>query len=436
MTLRERRSFSGARPRPAGGTPTGVLAVAVVGAACGADPSPRQHAEWVAQIDTVGDTIVVRTVSGSEWGVRELVPDVRIGSLEGEEHEMFGQIQMLATDPRDGSVYIYDRQVPALRKYDAEGRYLATFGGKGGGPGEYENADSGLGVLSDGRVVLRDPGNARFTVYAADGRYLESWPARGGMFTASPIIVSGDGFYNPVFQFTGEWTGSRLVRHDAAGLAGDTLVPPEMGGHVTPSITARTENATQTWNVPFAAAVTRAFHSDGYHVGAITDRYQVDLFRPDGTVLRLGREVEPVPVSSGERAAEEERVTTAMRRLDPSWRWSGPPIPQSKPIIAGITPGSDGRIWVQLHQPGERVPDDELEPGPDGRRPPARFRERVVWDVFEPDGRFLGQVVAPEGFSASPRPVLERDRVWGVMSDDLGVQYLTRFRFDDIEPSG
>jgi hypothetical protein len=60
----------------------------------------------------------------------------------------------------------------------------------------------------------------------------------------------------------------------------------------------------------------------------------------------------------------------------------------------------------------------------------------VVWDVFEPDGRYLGQVVAPEGFSTSPRPVLERDRVWGVMTDDLGVQYLTRFRFDDTQRTG
>jgi hypothetical protein len=181
--------MSRAGPQPGGGRLAGVLAVVLFGAACGADPLLRPHAEWVAQVDTLGDTIAVRTISGSEWGVRQLVPEVRIGSLEGEEHEMFGQIQMLAADPRDGSVYIYDWQVPALRKYDAEGRYLATFGRKGGGPGEYENADSGLGVLSDGRVALRDPGNARFTVYAADGTYLESWPARGGMFTASPIIV-------------------------------------------------------------------------------------------------------------------------------------------------------------------------------------------------------------------------------------------------------
>jgi hypothetical protein len=411
-----------------------AVAAALLAVGCGADQPTRQHAEWRAQVDTIGDTIVVRTLAGSEWGTRELVPEVRIGSLEGADHEMFGQIQMLTTDPRDGSVYIYDRQVPALRKYDAEGRYIGTFGRQGGGPGEYENADSGLGVLSDGRVVLRDPGNARFTVYAADGTYLESWPARGGMFTAAPLIVSGDGFYNPIFQFSGEWTGTRLVRHDAAGVAGDTLPPPDLGGYTTPTITASVENARQTWNVPFAAATSRAFHPDGYYIGAITDRYEIDLFRPDGTVLRFGREVEPVPVSAAERAAEEERVRTAMRRLDPAWRWNGPPIPHTKPILAGMTPANDGRIWVQLHQPGEPVPDDELEPGPDGGRPLPRFRERVVWDVFEPDGRYLGQVVAPEGFSTSPRPALDRDRVWAVMRDDLGVQYLTRFRIADIEP--
>jgi hypothetical protein len=34
-----------------------------------------------------------------------------------------------------GRVYVMDRQVPALRKYAPDGRYLATFGRAGGGPG-------------------------------------------------------------------------------------------------------------------------------------------------------------------------------------------------------------------------------------------------------------------------------------------------------------
>ena len=73
-----------------------------------------------------------------------------------------------------------------------------TFGRRGGGLGEYVDSDGGLAVLADGRIVLRDPGNARFTVYGSDGKYLESWPAHGGTYTSTPIFPTADGgLYSP-----------------------------------------------------------------------------------------------------------------------------------------------------------------------------------------------------------------------------------------------
>ena len=49
-----------------------------------------------------------------------------------------------------------------------------------------------------------------------------------------------------------------------------------------------------------------------------------------------------------------------MRRLVPSWRWNGPAIPKTKPIIRALYAGEDGRIWVQLHQPGRRIVDERV----------------------------------------------------------------------------
>ncbi|MEE9133901.1 MAG: hypothetical protein V3U13_10100, partial [Gemmatimonadota bacterium] len=46
-----------------------TLTVALVGAlaACNGSDAPRAH-EWQAVYDTIGDTVVVRTVAGSIWG--------------------------------------------------------------------------------------------------------------------------------------------------------------------------------------------------------------------------------------------------------------------------------------------------------------------------------------------------------------------------------
>ncbi len=397
---------------------------AVLAAGCGGAPRAGGGPDWQAQVDTIGDTIVVRTVAGSAWGTAELVPDVRIGAVEGADYEIFGQIGALAVDTA-GDIYVYDQQVPALRKYAPDGRYLATLGRKGRGPGEYANSDGGLAVLRDGRVVLRDPGNARFTVYAPDDTYLTSWPMRGGTFTSVPIIpVADGGFYSPVF-----WRGEpmRLVHYGPNGTPGDSLLPPNRPVE-SATVTARVKGASQTWTVPFTAGAPWVLHPDGYFVSAVTDVYAIDLLRPNDRVLRVAKQAEPVPATADERATEERRVTDAMRQLDPSWRWNGPSIPKTKPLISALYAADDGRLWVKLHQLAARVPDEEREPGTAGARPAPRFREPVAFDVFEQDGRYLGRVTAPERFATRPRPVFRGDYVWSTERDALGVQYVVRYR--------
>jgi hypothetical protein len=338
---------------------------------------------------------------------------------------MLGEVVGLAVDA-EGHIYFYDRLVPTLRKYGPDGAYLGTLGRHGGGPGEYQNSDGGIVALADGRVVLRDPGNGRFTVYGPDGEHLESWPARAGTFTSIPLLPgTGGEFYSYTFG-AGE---PGLVRHAGDGTPLDTLALPDRQV-ARQTVTAQVEGMSQTWNVPFTPNALWAFHPEGYFVSAVSDRYAVDLLRADSPTLRLEREVMPVPVSQAERVAEEERVTQAMRRVDPSWRWEGAPIPHMKPLLRGIQSGMDGRVWIQLYQPGEPVPEEELEPGPDGSPPVPRFREPTVFDVFEDDGRYLGQVVAPDELPSYPRPIFRGEHVWSVVRDALGVQYVVRYRIE------
>ncbi|HUG40272.1 MAG TPA: hypothetical protein VMM12_07300, partial [Longimicrobiales bacterium] len=166
-------------------------------------------------------------------------------------------------------------------------------------------------------------------------------------------------------------------------------------------------------------------------------RYALDVFRPDGGVLRIERAVEPVAVDGDEKANAEERATHNFRRMLPDWKWNGPGIPGTKPPYRAILTGRDGRIYVQLWQPGERIPEEEIETSSDpGAAPPNRWREPVVFDVFEEDGTYLGQIRPPARFQASPQPVFDRERVWAVVTDEMDVEYLTRFRLGDEVGSG
>ncbi|HSG82619.1 MAG TPA: hypothetical protein VLC48_10235, partial [Gemmatimonadota bacterium] len=119
-------------------------------------------------------------------------------------------------------------------------------------------------------------------------------------------------------------------------------------------------------------------------------------------------------------------------RLDPGWRWNGPSIPENKPPYQSFFVAEDGRLWVQLHQEAYQIEVDEdaTESHAPGHIevPVASWIEPVAFDVFEPDGRYLGMVRAPEGFQMNPTPVARGDTVWAVVLDEMEVPYIVRFR--------
>jgi hypothetical protein len=419
------------------------LALAAAAGACGegAPPGP------LVERDTVGDTMVVRTVSGSEWGApRTLEPEVRIGVFEGEDVYMFGRVRALAESP-SGAIYVMDGQVPALRKYGPSGEYEATLGREGEGPGEYRGPDGGLAVLADGRVVLRDPRNARLQVYSATGEPLATWPIRGNFNTTNPLVVdTGGRIYTQVLldpeAHVSDWRLGLVAYETEGGTPVDT-VPAPTWDYDEPRLMAQRssgdDTSTSISGVPFAPGSSWAFSPLGRMVGGLSTRYAIDQYLPDGQVLRIEREARPVEVTAGERANREDIARWSMRQTQPDWTWNGPSIPAEKPPFRSVYAGTDGRIWVLLHQPARPVPEDELvTSGTDGPnpRPPVRWREPVAFDVFEPDGTYLGLVRAPDGFALDPTPVFGPDRVWAVVRDAYDVQYVTRFRIAPADPSG
>ncbi len=409
-----------------------LVLIAVWAAACG---GPAESGMEVVR-DTIGDTVVVRTVRGSTWGApADLVAETRIGVFEGEEAYMFGDVAALAVDG-DGNMYVYDRQVPVLRMYAPDGTYVTDLGREGGGPGEYKQADGGLAVMPDGRIALRDPGNARIQFFHPTGEPAGSIRIRGGFFTSSPMVVDSRGsLYTQILvdpeADVSDWRLG-MVRYTPEGEPADTLPRPEYAFE-PPRIEARRQSegggvSVSVNAVPFAPGRHTEFSPGGYWIGGVTTDYSVDVHRPDGTVLRITRDWEPVPVRGGEKSDAEARATYNMRRMLPSWRWNGPPIPDTKPPYRDLLVGEDGRIWVLLSRPGRRIEGVE-EPGPN-EAPPRRWREPVAFDVFEPDGTYLGQVRAPDGFQIYPHPVLRGKKVWAIVEDDFEVQYLTRFRIE------
>jgi hypothetical protein len=366
------------------------------------------------EVDTVGDTVVVRTLSGSVWdSARTLVEDLSIGVDEGAPEEMFGQVRAIAVAP-DGAIYVMDPE-PALRKFDRTGAFLGTFGRLGSGPGEYRQPDGGLTVLSDGRVVVRDPSNGRFQVFTAAGEHAATWPVATGFNTSRRLARDTAGNILTLVLLEGNtdvrnWRMG-LRRYDPAGTPRDTLPVPQFEFERM-QITGQREGNSSINDVPFSPRAHWDWSPLGYFVGGVSDRYRLDLFRPTG-VLRLEREVPAVPVDPAEAADHKAEASKNMVESFPGWTWNGPEVPSTKPAFRGLFTGAEGRLWVLRSQPGRKNADGD-------------WTESILFDVFEPDGRYLGEARGPEGFRIWPEPVFRGDTAWAAVESEDGVMRVKR----------
>ncbi len=275
-------------------------------------------------------------------------------------------------------------------------------------------------------------------MYDAGGEFLEAWPHPngGGFHTYDRMWVDTGGVvYVTTLLNWGvppwEWELA-LIGVSAEGEVTDTIPEPALA--FEPSyLTASRENSASRRQVPFTGEKIWTFSPEGYMVGAITSRYAVYLFRPAAPVLRIERAIAPVAVQAEEAEERRSQITAGLQRQYGSWRWNGPDVPDEKPPIRALSTAADGSVWVVVSRPGRPIMSSEEAAAEAERtgRPVLRFREPPAFDVFDPSGRYLGPVAAPEALTIeSPAPLVRGDTVWGVERDALGVPAVVRYRLD------
>ena len=377
-------------------------------------------------VETIGDTTVVRTLSGSVWeGEATLVPEVSIGELDGPDELLFGWIRSIAVDD-DHNVYVFDDQAQEVRVFDSAGRYVETLGRRGRGPGEFSRAEA-IALLPDGRLVVRDPGNAALEVFVPGTTETERWRYNvGGLHSLTPLYTDASGrTYLHTTDLSRTDFAMHIVVFGPDGSQIDTLPQPS-STYEPLEVTAERGASSVGYYVPFSPEFHWTVHPSGHFISGVSSEYKIDLVRDDG-VLRIERAADPVPVHEQERARQRESVVQRMQAFAPDWTWDGPAIPDHKPFFRDLVAGRDGRIWVEVPTEARAVENPDHDPE-DPASAPVLWRAPPRYDVFEPDGTYLGAVMPPAGFSTSTDPVFDGDYVWAVTRDELGVGRVVRFR--------
>jgi DNA-binding beta-propeller fold protein YncE len=124
------------------------------------------------KIETVDGVRVVHNEKTGQWGASpqvhlELIQT--IGDLNTEDENLaFNSPRDVALDPA-GNIYILDAANQRIQKFSPEVKYLATFGRKGQGPGEF-NYPSSLDIDSQGKMYVLDSFVKKIQILTPEGK--------------------------------------------------------------------------------------------------------------------------------------------------------------------------------------------------------------------------------------------------------------------------
>jgi len=343
----------------------------------------------------------------------------RIGSIEGELWETFGDVAGTAFDAA-GNLYVFDRQANRIAVVDRAGNFVREVGTPGEGPGEFRMALS-FTVMRDGTIVVADMGHRAYQLFGPDGAFRRMVSMQSG----DGVIRLGDLAPHPDGASIISGGGGTMMMSASGGRGGRGGMPSLPQTRPIDRISLTGESVERTviaegWQPPpgeprdleggglrfsMAAAGPRTFEP-GLRVGALPDggvvfadtsTYTLKVAGPTGGVTRiLRRPFAPRPVTERMREAEKERrLQELLEGGGPQMRimttdGSGParPIPQEQidaimrnqietmqfypelSVIQDVASSWTGKVWV------ERRGDAPTDPGP--------------IDVLTAEGRYMG----------------------------------------------
>jgi hypothetical protein len=358
------------------------------------------------QVDTLANGAVqVTSPRRGQWGEGEgweLEEVFRIGTKSGEGPELFGQIVAVVAD-EEGRLLVLDSQARELRIFDARGSHLRTVGGRGGGPGELGNPIGMVLHPEDGSAWVVDPGNGRVSIFESDGEFRTTIPRQLGYFA-----LPWPGGFDAEGRLLDVVPGG-LVRLDSEG-ARDTIFLPE---DETPRIRVVREDGAglMTMSPPFGPRLHWYLDPQGMIWTAVSDAFHFTARGFDGQVRRtVRRPHDPIPVgrAEGDSVVQGMRDQIAQFAQGASRVEGDLSVPSHRPAFSTFVVDDRGRLWV--------------EP----TRAPGTDREL---HIFDPEGVFLGAMPVDPGLQISfPRAFFRGDDLYAVVTDDLGVAQVVRYR--------
>lgn len=395
-----------------------LLPVLLFATACTSGEAARSLGHVV--VDSVGGIPRTITVASTGWtdttGWKVVEVARLLGGVEGP-----GELiePLWVTVDATGRIYVLDNSPTTIKLYSPTGEFLRTIGRQGSGPGEYQ---SGMLIVAGPHLFVQDPAASRASVFDTAGRFLRSWPSSCCYWTGVNVDAAGNfGIQGRPERTVGEgernpyWRLIRWHRADST-MADSTLIPSGPEAKYWPLNRTSGQTRSQMMvGIPFMPSLEYASLPDRRLVYGYADRYLIAVTARNGadTLALFGRQWSATPIPDATRSAElESRIARLVPQFDErtlrnSFQLGD--IPTTAPAYDWFGVDGTQNIWVRLPLPGDST--------------------RTLFDVFDPQLRWLGQVSGPR-ILGEWNIQLSGDRMVGWGEDEEGNPLVVVYRIE------
>jgi hypothetical protein len=268
---------------------------------------------------------------------------------------------------KNGNIYVLERKLHKIIKFDKGGRVLNTFSRLGEGPGDIGQFTFDIMVTLEGTVVVFDYSNSRITEFSNDGDYIHE--VKLPPMTAGTDMANGQ---------NGEWffETSRMDIEDVRVTEYRVNKYTKRNNTLT-SVDSLwvTSNAILENNVvriPYHKNIVWAISPDGGLAIGRNDEYELNVYNPSMELIKtIARECPSIEIKESDKRRYAEKMRTdelkeAVMKME---------YPSQKPIIAGLRYDHEGYLLVCLYD------EDDTD---------------THYDVFNPDMSYFKKVMLPQ----------------------------------------
>lgn len=355
--------------------------------------SQKEQAKWRGTIEEVAGVTVIKNPKEPIFNenIFELKEELVIKGADKErEEEMFQDIVALAVD-KERIIYALDGKAANVKVFDRNGSFLRSIGRRGEGPGEFGRPENIL-ISPQQEIVIEDTGRRLIHFLDLGGKYLRQWPLNW-VFSSGPKFNSqGEVFVS--YALMGKKIEVVLNKLDSN--LGPLLTLAKIPMEKPPKV----HLFLYRFVLDLRWDITPA---DEIIWGVMTSsEYELFIHDRDGKLIKkITKEYDPVEITN----AEYEKLIDL---------WFGEPlsrqfyfiIPKNYPPFHTFLLDDEGRIYVRRFEKADKG-------------------ERHFIEVFDPQGRYLTNVILPSSMLPC---VFQKGQLYTIEETDEGFEVVKKYK--------